>query len=130
LTRQEAELRKAFPESTVTRLNDVSLTWKGSLSPSPVSQSYRIRLEYKKAKYLRIFALDKLEFAPGWTKLPHVYSTVQQQLCLYYPNSKEWNPGKLFIHTIIPWASEWFLYYEHWLPGGRWYGGGTTHGLP
>lgn len=130
LSRQEAALRMAFPESSVTRLNDVRLTWRGSLSPSPISPPYRVELEYKRAKYLRIFALDKLEFAPGWTRLPHVYSTEDQQLCLYYPKNKEWTPGKLFIHTIIPWASEWFYYYEYWLPEGHWYGGGITHGLP
>jgi hypothetical protein len=36
--------------------------------------------------------------AKGEEFLPHVYSTPEQQLCLYYPDYNEWGTSK-YLHT-------------------------------
>ena len=57
---------------------------------------------------------------PTGTKLPHVYGS--DTLCLCYPC--EWDSTKLIARTLVPWASEWLLYYEFWRATGMWLGGG------
>ena len=39
----------------------------------------------------------------------------------------EWNPTMLLSRTIVPWASEWLLFYELWVITGVWLGGGIEH---
>ena len=97
--------------------------------PSPVSPSYEVKLQYTSEEGAKVFVLDPdpLTLAPGKTKLPHVYSTQRQELCLYYPKWREWHPGKLYVHTLVPWASEWLFHYEIWVGTGQWYGGGIDH---
>jgi hypothetical protein len=55
-------------------------------------------------------------------KPPHLYKG--DFLCLYLPNSGEWNGQMFLARTIIPWTSEWLLHYEIWLATGEWHGGG------
>ena len=81
---------------------------------------------YNHEKFLKkIKSIEKdLKIASNRTKLPHVYNSKQQQLCLFSPSKKEWNGFTYIVDTVIPWASEWLYYYELWLPEGQWYGGG------
>ncbi|MCX6132627.1 MAG: hypothetical protein NTU47_02340 [Ignavibacteriales bacterium] len=72
-------------------------------------------------------ASPKLDLFPGESRLPHVYSTEEQRLCLYYRRAREWNSGMYIGDTIIPWTSEWLLHYEIWLATGSWHGGGIQH---
>ncbi len=58
-------------------------------------------------------------------KLPHVYSTEFQKLCLHYPPERCWHSKMLIAPLIIPWASEWLYFYEIWVATGKWMGGGT-----
>jgi hypothetical protein len=128
LVRQEVALRQQFPSAIVKRVADASLTWEHTLQPTAVSEEYRVRLVYTRTKGIEVFVLSpKLELSEGTRKLPHVYSTEQQKLCLYFPDGKEWNKSKYISQTIIPWISEWLYFYELWVPAGQWYGGGTTH---
>ena len=130
LLRQEISLRKLFPEAAIQRFRDESLIWTCSLTPSPLSQTYRIQLEYHHKEGLKVFVLEPrpLRLAKGKKVLPHVYSTPAQQLCLYYPDGMEWNRSMLYTRTIIPWTSEWLAHYEVWVVTGRWHGGGSDHG--
>ena len=70
---------------------------------------------------------EKLRLATGQDKLPHVFSTPEQQICLFYPGFKEWLPSNLLARTIVPWASEWLMFYELWLITGEWLVGGIDH---
>jgi hypothetical protein len=72
-------------------------------------------------------ANPKLELFPGEKKLPHVYNTEDQCLCLYYRKGREWNGSMYLAETIIPWTSEWLLHYEFWLATGSWHGGGIHY---
>lgn len=126
---QEGLLKQMFPNGYVKRNGENSLTWSCFVTPSPLSSSYKLKLQYVKDKGVKVFVTDPypLTLAEGKTKLPHVYSTAEQRLCLYYPNGIEWNVGMLYTKTIIPWACEWLYHYELWVATGTWHGGGIYH---
>lgn len=126
---QAAWLQKLFPSSMMQREREYGLLWVGELQPTFLSRVYTIRLYYHHLDGLKVSVVmpDRLSMAEGKSKLPHVYSTVKQELCLFFPDGSEWNPSMLFTRTVIPWASEWLMYYELWLGDGQWRGGGTKH---
>ncbi len=126
---QEGALRSYFPDSIIRRNGESEITWIYTLTPTPLSPLYEIKLNYKRGAGVRVYVLNPqpLELAPGKNSLPHVYSTREQRLCLYYPEWREWHPGKLYVHTLIPWASEWLYHYELWVGTGDWHGGGIDH---
>ncbi len=57
-------------------------------------------------------------------KVPHVFPDMS--LCLHMRD--EWRPEMLISKSIIPWTSEWLLFYELWLVTGEWLGGGHEVG--
>lgn len=125
---QEMHLRKIFPASKITRHREQKLVFEHIIQPSPNSNKYKVRIEYQRNKGIRVFVIEpKLDFYKEEEFLPHVYSTSEQRLCLYYPNRIEWNVSKLFVDTILPWTSEWLFFYELWLITGEWLGGGIGH---
>jgi len=126
---QHAALRSMFPQSEIKGFMGQSISWNYILKPTPLSASYRVLLKYSINKGLKFYVTDPkpLTLAPGEITLPHVYSTPEQRLCLYYPDGTEWNPMMLYTTTIIPWAVEWLAHYEIWVSTGKWHGGGTNH---
>lgn len=128
LVHQEGALRSYFPSSKVTRKGEDELIWMGELAPTPLSRKYRVKLHYKRGEFIKVFVIgERLRLAEGKDKLPHVWSTPLQELCLYYPPKGEWHPGRFYVHTLIPWASEWLFHYETWVATGEWHGGGIEH---
>lgn len=125
LTVQKLNILSYFPNSSI-KVNKNVLKWVGILKPTALSDSYKIRLEYKFNKHPNVYVISKkLIIHSDSTSLPHVYSTEKQWLCLYYRLGKEWNGTMLLANTIIPWTSEWLLHYEYWLITGKWFGGGV-----
>ncbi len=125
---QAGTLRSYFPGSVIRRNGEKEITWIHTVTPTPLSGNYKLKLHYKKKVGVALYVLEpKLMLAPGWKVLPHVYSTPKQELCLYYPEAREWNPGLFYVHTIIPWACEWLYHYEIWAGTGAWHGGGIEH---
>ncbi len=120
---QQNALQLMFRDSYIT-ISSKRLIWKGYITPSPLSNTYQLRLVYEKGKNPKVFVLQPELSIPQGNKLPHVYSEEKKQLCLYYPNGKEWNGKKLIAKTIIPWASEWLYHYEIWVATDFWNGGG------
>lgn len=54
--------------------------------------------------------------------LPHVYAL--NTLCLFLGN-REWHESIPIADTLVPWTSQWLLFYELWLAtGGEWLGEG------
>lgn len=128
LARQASALKYNFPNAIISTQGDSVLTWEYILKPTSVSEEYRVKLIYTRNKGVKVYVLEPtLALAEGKKVLPHVYSTPEQRLCLFYPNGKEWNQCKYLIHTVIPWISEWLYFYEIWVGSGVWYGGGTVH---
>jgi hypothetical protein len=124
---QAAKIKKCFPDSKLTTTSN-KLIWKGTLQPSPLSDSYDIKLEYIMGYHPSVFVINKkLELYTGKTVLPHVYSTEKQWLCIYYRKAREWTSQQFIADTIIPWTSEWLYHYEFWLATGNWHGKGI-HG--
>lgn len=130
LIKQEGGLRSYFPNSEIIRKGESELVWIGVLIPTPLSEQYHVKLHYRRGSFPRFYVLTKLALAQGETILPHVYSTPEQRLCLFYPKAREWHPGMWFVKSIIPWASEWLFHYEIWAGGGGWQGGGVDHDIP
>jgi hypothetical protein len=126
---QAGTLKSTFPKSEVKRNKEESLIWISDISPTPLSDTYRLKLHYVRDKGVKVYVIDPkpLALAKGKKFLPHVYSTPKQQLCLYYPNGIEWNIGMLYTKTLIPWACEWLYQYEIWVATGTWQGGGIHH---
>ena len=121
-----ASLNRLFPEGSFLRKDSRSFSWTARIMPTPLSNEYQIRIDYKYSEYPKIYVTDPypLDKYPGKKSLPHVYSNKEQRICLYYPGIGEWNKEKLIAKTIVPWASEWLLYYELWLSTGLWLGEG------
>lgn len=126
---QEGALRSYFPTSKITRDREKEITWTHTLQPSSLSNTYKVKIHYSDKKGAQVFVVNPqpLEKAAGKILLPHVYSTPKQELCLYYPVWREWDPGMLYVHTLIPWTSEWLYHYEIWVATGVWNGGGIDH---
>lgn len=128
LLNQAGALKSYFPNSTIKRIGEYELTWEGELKPSISSRTYKIKLRCRIGKSPKIYVIKpQLKLAEGKKYLPHVYSTPEQQLCLYYPDNREWNQGMYYVNTIIPWTSEWLYHYEIWVSTGNWHGGGVVH---
>jgi hypothetical protein len=126
---QEGTLKSIFPSCSVYREKEEVLIWKHSITPTPLSDTYRLKLVYKRNEGVKVYVLDPkpLQLAQGKSLLPHVYSTTDQRLCLYYPTTREWDTTMLYTKTIIPWACEWLYHYEIWVGTGTWNGGGIHH---
>lgn len=122
---QAGKIRSLFPSSDIF-FNQNILKWKYSITPSPLSDTYDIKMIYVRDKHPNVYVVSpQLDLFPGETRLPHVYSTEQQWLCLYYRKTLEWRSDMIIANTIIPWTSEWLIHYEFWLGNGKWRGGGT-----
>jgi hypothetical protein len=95
----------------VTALPDNSLTWVGALQPTPLIETYRVRLRYQLEKRPRVtFVSPELSARNGCT-VPHVFRA--QALCLFRFKHCEWDSTMSLAKTIVPWTSLWLL---HWPP--------------
>jgi hypothetical protein len=122
----QAGLIKAyFPDGNMHLFHD-RFVWKGSITPTPISRTYTIKLTYSNRDGVNVYVVKPkpLPCAKGKSSLPHVYSQEKQRLCLYLPGDQEWDESKHIAKTIIPWTSEWLFYYELWMVAGEWLGGG------
>mgnify|MGYP005991988403 CR=1 FL=1 len=123
---QEGKLKSLYPDSKVIRNKEKRIKWECNIQPTPLSGNYKVQLVYETGKGVEVFIKEPfpLKLAENTTKLPHVYSTEKQRLCLYYPTTREWHYGQLYTDTIIPWTCEWLAHYEIWVSTGVWFGGG------
>lgn len=119
------EIKVDFPEVRVFKNTWNSFQIILELQPTVISEKYHLMVIYEQNSWVKVFVIDKELIVPAnRSKLPHVYNSKEQQLCLYSPSKKEWDGFDCIVDTIIPWASEWLYYYELWIPEGKWYGGG------
>ncbi|WP_219414781.1 hypothetical protein [Pseudonocardia nigra] len=120
---QLAAIRHAFP-AAIGHVQRGKLICTVPLQPTAASRTYTVRLSHRHGKRPQVEVIGpQLELHPEADRVPHVYPG--DHLCLYY--GREWNDSLLLAHTVLPWASEWLLYYELWIATGTWHGGGTTH---
>jgi hypothetical protein len=124
LFRQAADLNRSYPGAE-SQLLKGGLRWIGTIQPAEVSESYRVMITWDgRASRPTVRVLQpKVRDLPD-KKVPHVFSDMS--LCLHLHD--EWHPDTLISASVIPWTSEWLLYYELWLLTGEWFGGGHELG--
>ena len=113
--------------------------WEGQVRP--LNKFYQIRINFCLTR--RLASKGVLPSIPHVTiidpllntrkenpndPIPHIYRNEfcpsQPILCLYDPQTDEWNTTKPIANTIIPWAIDWLVCYEIWHAIGEWTGGG------
>ena len=117
---QGVALKGRFPKSKLD-VHRPSISWTATLSPTPLSREYTVRITYGPKGSPRVAVLSRLPSRPG-EPLPHVYA--DGSLCLFIRG--EWSRDMLIADTIVPWTCEWLLHYEIWLVTGEWHGGGQS----
>lgn len=127
IAKQAFGIRQLVPGSKIVTEKDQRLIWTNEITPSPLGESYTVKLIYElwdvpKAYVTKPLPLSK---ATAKTELPHCYDQKKQRLCLYYPDGKEWNKTLLLAKTVIPWIYDWLFHYEIWVATGDWTGGGV-----
>lgn len=119
---QNARIKLFYPKFN-SHILDGCATWEGYIQPTPLSDVYKVRFQYKITDKPRAFVISpELRYAKGAVRIEHTYS--KQEICLYLPKSGEWENDKYIAQTIIPWTYLWLYYYEIWLVTGEWEGGG------
>jgi len=114
------ELR--FPNGKCN-VSDNNLTWIGELSPTPLSRTYEIKIEYE------VFKKPKVKIISLGLTIPYIKSEIHMfedgSLCVYYNTErKEWNHDMALATSIVPWTCEWLYFYEIWVTTRKWCGGG------
>ena len=105
------------------------LIWRYCASPTPLSRTYQLRIDYRRNDVPQVFVEDPdlVSLAEG-RRLPHVYEQRPTRLCLYLPRAREWSRWMRIDQTIVPWAALWLFYFEEWLDSDAWKGGGEHPG--
>lgn len=114
-------LKKLFPDSKIL-IRKGKLDWRVILKPSPMSNTYSIKLVYIQTSRPRVYLLEPVPIRKGSKSIPHTYS--KNELCLFHPRYNEWRSGLHVCDYIVPWICEWLLHYEIWYATGEWCGGG------
>jgi len=97
------------------------------MRPTPLSRNYLVEVIYSPGAAPRVFVREPdLVSLAGKRSLPHVYSQQPTRICLYLPNTGEWTRMKLLSETVLPWTALWLFYFEDWLLGDKWNGGGHS----
>lgn len=102
---------------------DKSLIGKGVLDIG--SKQYEILLSYSpfhKYRYDRIYIKDS---TIKYDNKIHVYGDLS--LCLYHPVIDRPIFQTIPLYRMIPWISEWIIFYEQWKKYGVWLGREIKH---
>jgi hypothetical protein len=123
LAQQAGRMASKFPQLRF-RLDRNTAIWTGYWLPSPLSDTYQLRISCQLPRRPKIQIISpQLKLAAGKTKLPHVYKEGQLDICVHRP--EEWNKHLYIADTIMPWISQWLRFYEYWEQTGNWEGKGT-----
>jgi hypothetical protein len=135
---QHAAIRRLFPDFRLTAAADWIGVWEGPLRPA--SRTYTIRIVYFRRRffsgwhlsnhYVTVHVVDPLigSLMSDGDDLPHIYwndrAPLWPALCLWDPDDMCWGPEMTIATTIIPWTSEWLLFFEYWQISGEFLGPG------
>lgn len=92
------------------------------ITPTEVSRTYCVKIELSQNKAPKVYVLSPNLADENKDKCPpHIYSLEKGIICLFLPReiSVYENYSK-----IVPWISEWLMFYESWVITGNWYGRG------
>lgn len=121
LATQHGHLLRRYPNGRIVRARE-RLVWSGALTPAVYSATYEVLIDHQIGTSPLVYvARPRLRLVDGQA-LPHVYPL--NTLCLFLGN-REWHESIPIADTLVPWASEWLLFYELWLAtDGEWLGDG------
>jgi hypothetical protein len=127
LDQQAARIRLRFPQFRLKRVEG-ELVIRAEIRPTEGSRLYNVRITYRSGHSPRVY-VESPELLSNANREapPHRFSLPGNPLCLYYGTNWEWTPHQYLADTIIPWTSEYLLFYELWLATGHWLGGGVEH---
>ncbi|MDC8012798.1 hypothetical protein [Tahibacter soli] len=142
---QIARMRSRFPDFRLTFDGGWCVNWVGHVRP--LCQRYELRIAYSLGRWIgdiwvasirpQIWLVDPAlelytEFAPG-ERVPHIYfdskHPLNSRLCVFDPQSDEWDSSLAIADTIVPWVIDWLVSYEGWHATGKWTGGGRHPAL-
>ena len=122
---QGAGLKRLFPESQVSFNKNVSLTWIGKLQPTPLTETYSVKMRYRLKQRPEVIVVSPELRERNGCRIPHVFPG--NELCLFRYQYFEWDSTMSVAETIVPWTSLWLLHYEIWLATGTWCGSKQEH---
>src|SRR5688572_7980200 len=89
MPQQHQRMSSLHPNFKLLRLTPTLVSWRGSVQPLPLSNTYSISLVYEKYKAPRVSVITpNLLLVAGAASLPHTFTG--DYLCLYYPEYDEW----------------------------------------
>ena len=107
------------------RLRAGAVTWRYAATPFPLARDYDVRIEFKQGGKPQTFVdAPDLQALAGGRRIPHLYQQRPPRLCLYLPQTFEWQSWMRLDQTIVPWTALWLFYFEEWLASNDWKGGG------
>jgi hypothetical protein len=137
---QIARMRSRHPNFRVTFDGGWCVNWLGHVKP--LCQRYQLRIVHTSRRWIgnakitsrnpQIWLVDPplepyTHFAPDEC-IPHIYvdraHLQNSKLCIFDPQSDDWDESKAIADTIVPWAIDWLVSYEGWHATGKWTGGG------
>jgi hypothetical protein len=122
---QKRALLVAHPWLTVS-VQGIRLTAKGRCRPTPLTESYLVKVEYVLGFNPVADVLNPVpKRRDPSVQVIHTNDGMDSRPCLFLPKTREWHGGLLLADTVIPWLMEWLVFYEAWVASGEWAGGGV-----
>jgi hypothetical protein len=122
LALQCEHMRKHFPCFTCS-LRHGLLECFGEITPSEECDTYRIRIRLPRGGTPKVRVLNP-KIQPG----AKIHTYANGDLCLFDHREQPWMEGDNLHEKIVPWTSEWLVYYELYQLTGQWLGPEAPHG--
>lgn len=103
-----------------------TLVCTGVIRPSEYSRTYTIKISYKVWGKPHVWITDPII---EYNEDIHMFKE-SNNLCLYYHKENPWKDSYHIYDKIIPWTSEWLVFYELYLIYGKWFGAEQIHYEP
>ena len=97
------------------RITSKGLICEGVISDELLFKDYEVYINFDLPKLPKVFITNpKIEFDPNI----HMYR--DHSLCLYYYKDLSYSVNNLMYDTIVPWTSEWLIFYELYKLKDKW----------
>jgi len=123
--RQKRSIEEKFDCFVCRIISHGKLRCYGAIRPDEDSPCYKVQIDYVPGRDPTVEVLSPKIIMNSKT---HVYR--DGHLCLYFPRDGRWKESDLISEKLIPWTSEWLVYYELFLISGEWEGPEAPHELP
>lgn len=122
---QEMRLRRQYSSLIIQcGIKNSTLTCTMRLQPSPESITYTVRILYKAERSPRVWMISPEKTATFAGEEPHhLYghdTKGHPELCVFHPQSGEWNHQMFLADAFVPWIITWLSAYEYWQVTGLW----------